>query len=111
MDKQVLDFVTEQTHALIAAPSCCKEAKEAAQSWLAAVGTEKETEETKKYIDERAAQREKELKALPNASKEFVELEMMRIKADVANSYMAYLWYSDLLKDCKTREEGEKVAN
>ena len=24
---------------------------------------------------------------------------------------MAYLWYSDLLKDCKTREEGEKVAN
>ena len=68
-------------------------------------------EETKKYIDERAAQREKELKALPNASKEFVELEMMRIKADVANSYMAYLWYSDLLKDCKTREEGEKVAN
>ena len=41
MDKQVLDFVTEQTHALIAAPSCCKEAKEAAQSWLAAVGTEK----------------------------------------------------------------------
>ena len=52
MDKQVLDFVTEQTHALIAAPSCCKEAKEAAQSWLAAVGTEKETEETKKYIAE-----------------------------------------------------------
>ena len=52
MDKQVLDFVTEQTHALIAAPSCCKVAKEAAQSWLAAVGTEKETEETKKYIAE-----------------------------------------------------------
>ena len=68
-------------------------------------------EETKKYIDDRAAQREKELKALPNASKEFVELEMMGIKADVANSYMAYLWYSDLLKDCKTREEGEKIAN
>ena len=52
MDKQVLDFVTEQTHALIAAPSWCKDAKEAAQSWLAAVGTEKETEETKKYIAE-----------------------------------------------------------
>ena len=68
-------------------------------------------EETKKYIDDRAAQREKELKALPNASKEFVELEMMRIKADVANSYMAYLWYSDLLEDCKTREEGENIAN
>ena len=47
-------------------------------------------EQTKKYIDERAAQREKELKALPNVSKEFVEMEMMRIKADVSKSYMAY---------------------
>lgn len=68
-------------------------------------------EETKKYIDERAAQREKELKALPNVSKEFVELEMMRIKADVANSYMAYLWYSDLLRDCKTEKEGQAKAD
>ena len=42
MDKQILDFVTEKTNALIAAPSCCKEAKEAAQNWLAAVGTDKE---------------------------------------------------------------------
>ena len=46
MDKQILDFVTEKTNALIAAPSCCKEAKEAAQNWLAAVGTDKEKEET-----------------------------------------------------------------
>ena len=68
-------------------------------------------EETKKYIDERAAQREKELKALTSVSKEFVELEMMRIKADVANSYMAYLWYSDLLRDCKTEEEGQAKAD
>lgn len=52
MDKQVLDFVTEKTHALMAAPSCCKEAKDAAEAWLAAVGTEKEAEETKKYIAE-----------------------------------------------------------
>ena len=52
MDKQTLDFVTEKTHALLAAPSCCKEAKEAAQNWLAAVGTDKEAEVTKKYIAE-----------------------------------------------------------
>ena len=64
-------------------------------------------EETKKYIDDRAAQREKELKALPNASKEFVELEMMRIKADVANSYMAYLWYSDLLSSGKPGDSAD----
>ena len=39
MDKQTLEFITEKTHALLEAPSCCKEAKEAAQNWLAAVGT------------------------------------------------------------------------
>ena len=68
-------------------------------------------EQTKKLIDGMAQKRIEELKALNNVSKEFREMEMMRIKADLANSYMAYLWYSDLLKDCKTREEGEKVAN
>ena len=52
MDKQILDFVTEKTNALIAAPSCCKEAKEAAQNWLAAVGTDKEKEEKEKYLAE-----------------------------------------------------------
>ena len=52
MEKQVLDFVKEKTKALIAAPSCCKEAKEAAENWLAAIGTEKEAEETRKYIAE-----------------------------------------------------------
>lgn len=34
------------------APSCCGELKTAAQIWLDVVGTEKETAETKKYIDE-----------------------------------------------------------
>uniref|UniRef100_UPI00402943DE TlpA family protein disulfide reductase n=1 Tax=Butyricimonas virosa TaxID=544645 RepID=UPI00402943DE len=68
-------------------------------------------EQTKKLIDGMAQKRIEDLKALNNVSKEFREMEMMRIKADLANSYMAYLWYSDLLKDCKTREEGEKVAN
>ena len=52
MDKKVLDFVVEQTQALMAAPSCSKEAKAAAQAWLDAVGTDKEAEETKKYIAE-----------------------------------------------------------
>ncbi len=52
MKKEVLDFVTEKTKELIAAPTCSQEAKEAAQAWLDAVGTEKEQEETKKYIAE-----------------------------------------------------------
>ena len=42
MDKQILDFVVEQTHALMAAPSCSQEAKAAAQAWLDAVGTDRE---------------------------------------------------------------------
>lgn len=64
-------------------------------------------DETKKYIDERAVQRENELKALTNVSKEFVEMEMMRIKADMANSYMSYLWYSDIFANCKSEEEAK----
>lgn len=47
-----MEYLVEKTKELIAAPSCCKEAKEAAQSWLDAVGTEKESEEAKKYIAE-----------------------------------------------------------
>lgn len=38
--------------ALIAAPSCCAEAKAAAENWLAAVGTENEKEETEKLVAE-----------------------------------------------------------
>ena len=52
MDKQVLDYVVEQTHALMNAHSCSKEAKEAAQAWLDAIGTENEVLQTKKYIAE-----------------------------------------------------------
>ena len=68
-------------------------------------------EQTRKCIEELAAQREKELKALQNVSKEFIELEMMRIKADVANSYMMYLWYSSVSRDKKTKEEKAKVIS
>lgn len=52
MEKEVLDFVVEKTHDLIDAATCSSEARTAAQSWLDAVGTEKEAEETKKYIAE-----------------------------------------------------------
>ncbi|WP_024295451.1 hypothetical protein [Lacrimispora indolis] len=52
MDKEVLNYAVEKTHELINAPSCSSEAKSAAQTWLDAIGTEKETEETQKYIDE-----------------------------------------------------------
>ena len=52
MKKEVMDYVVGKTHELMEAPSCSKEAKGAAQAWLDAVGTEKEAEETKKYIEE-----------------------------------------------------------
>ena len=52
MEKEVLDYVIEKTHELMNASSCCNEAKEAAQSWLDAIGTEDEGIETEKYIAE-----------------------------------------------------------
>ena len=52
MKKEVLDFVAEETKELIDAPTCSQEAREAAKAWLDAVGTDKEQEETKKYIAE-----------------------------------------------------------
>lgn len=52
MEKKVLDYVVEASKELIAAPTCSKEARDAAQAWLDAVGTDKETEETRKYLAE-----------------------------------------------------------
>lgn len=52
MGKDVLNFVVEKSHELIDAPTCSREAREAAQVWLDAVGTDREAEETKKYIAE-----------------------------------------------------------
>ena len=52
MEKALLDFVTAKTQDLLAAPSACQEVKAAATAWLAAVGTNKEAEETAKYIAE-----------------------------------------------------------
>ena len=55
MEKQVQEFVTEKTKALLAAHSCCQELRDAANAWLAAVGTDKEAEATKNYIAEMEA--------------------------------------------------------
>lgn len=52
MNQNVRDYVTEKVNELINAPTCSAETKEAAQSWLAAVGTDKEAEETKRFIAE-----------------------------------------------------------
>lgn len=52
MDKVTLNYITEKTHELMSAPSCCPEAKTAAQTWLGAIGTANEAEETKKYFAE-----------------------------------------------------------
>ncbi len=52
MNKEVRDYVVEKTNELIQAFSCSREAKEAAQAWLAAVGTEKEKEATRSYVAE-----------------------------------------------------------
>lgn len=52
MEKKILDEMIEKTKALIAAPTCSGEAKEAARQWLDAVGTDAEKVETKRYIDE-----------------------------------------------------------
>ena len=52
MEKQVLNEVIEETKKLIAAPSCSQEAKDAANAWLEAVGTDKEETQTKDYIAE-----------------------------------------------------------
>lgn len=52
MEKEILTFVQEKTHDLMNAASCYAGLKEAAQAWLDAVGTDKEAEMTKKYIEE-----------------------------------------------------------
>lgn len=52
MNKEVLDYVVEKTRELINAPTCSKEAKDAAQAWLDSVGTEAESMETQKYLRE-----------------------------------------------------------
>ncbi len=50
MSKETLEFIQEKAKELIAAPSCSAEAKEAAQAWLAAVGTDKKAGRRDKEI-------------------------------------------------------------
>lgn len=52
MNQNVKDYVTGKVNELINASSCSPEAKAAAESWLAAAGTDKEAEETKNLIAE-----------------------------------------------------------
>lgn len=52
MTTETRNYVTEKTKELMAAFSCGKEAKEAAQAWLDAAGTDREKEETAKYVAE-----------------------------------------------------------
>ena len=48
MDREVLEFVVEKSKELMASPTCSVEAMTAAKSWLEAIGTEREAEETRK---------------------------------------------------------------
>lgn len=52
MRREVVDYVVERTRQLIDAPTCSAEAKAMAQSWLDALGTEQEAEQTEKYVKE-----------------------------------------------------------
>lgn len=52
MEKAMLDYVAEKARALLEAPTCSAEAKAAAQAWLDAVGTDREAEETKAFLQE-----------------------------------------------------------
>ena len=52
MTKETQQYAVEKTKELMAAFSCCQEAKDAAQAWLDCLGTAKEKEQTEKYIAE-----------------------------------------------------------
>lgn len=52
MTKEVQQYVIERSKEIIAAATACQEVKDAAQKWIDSVGTEKEAEETGKYIEE-----------------------------------------------------------
>jgi hypothetical protein len=54
MTKEMRAYVAEKSRALMAAPTCCREARAAAQAWLDAAGTENEQAQTKKYLAELA---------------------------------------------------------
>lgn len=52
MNNQWKNEVMEKVNELLKAPSCCAEAKTAAQNWLDAVGTDKESDAARHFIAE-----------------------------------------------------------
>ena len=52
MNQNVRDKETEKVNELLKAPSCCAEAKTAAQNWLDAAGTDREAEASRSLIAE-----------------------------------------------------------
>ena len=52
MNQETLQFVTEKSRELIHAATCSEEAKEAAQAWLQAVGTDRQAEQSRLYVQE-----------------------------------------------------------
>lgn len=52
MEKNIREAVEAKTRELIDAPTCSKETKEAAERWLAALGTDAEKSQTESYIKE-----------------------------------------------------------
>lgn len=52
MKKEVMDYVVEKTHEMVNSHTCSAEAKAAGLTWLDALGTDREAEETEKYIAE-----------------------------------------------------------
>lgn len=52
MNQNVKEYVTEKVKELLNAPSCCAEAKEAAQNWLNALGTDQEADASRRLIAE-----------------------------------------------------------
>lgn len=52
MDKNLQDYIIKKTEEMTSVTYCCKEAREAAEIWLASVGTENEYEATEKYMAE-----------------------------------------------------------
>ena len=52
MEQSVKAFVTEKTKEVLNAGSACQELKDAAQAWLDALGTDKEAEVSKAYVQE-----------------------------------------------------------
>lgn len=52
MNKSLQDYIIAKTHDMMRVECCCQEAKEAANLWLASIGTNKESAAIENYIAE-----------------------------------------------------------